>query len=122
VLAAASPVALGSVAGAAGATVLVFALGRVQGRLVPEAALLVGVVFNEFSAANGWVPPVAIDEFTPRVRLRSRSLANRFAPEPEDRPISPVCHGDAERHRGSEDRDEGGVGHDRGSPPRETLP
>jgi iron complex transport system permease protein len=51
VLAAASPVALGSVAGAAGATVLVFALGRVQGRLVPEAALLVGVVFNAFSAA-----------------------------------------------------------------------
>ncbi len=50
-LASASPVALGAVAGAAGATLLVFALGRIQGRLVPEAALLVGVVFNAFAAA-----------------------------------------------------------------------
>jgi iron complex transport system permease protein len=50
-LASASPVALGAVAGAAGATLLVFTLGRVQGRLVPEAALLVGVVFNSFAAA-----------------------------------------------------------------------
>jgi len=50
-LASASPVALGAVAGAAGATLLVFSLGRVQGRLVPEAALLVGVVFNAFAAA-----------------------------------------------------------------------
>jgi iron complex transport system permease protein len=46
-----SPVALGAVAGAAGATLLVFALGRIGGRLVPEAALLVGVVFNAFAAA-----------------------------------------------------------------------
>ncbi len=44
------PVALGAVAGAAGATALVFALGRVGGRLVPEAALLVGIVFNAFAA------------------------------------------------------------------------
>jgi len=50
-IAAASPVALGAVAGAAGATVLVFALGRIGGRLVPEAALLVGIVFNAFAAA-----------------------------------------------------------------------
>jgi iron complex transport system permease protein len=50
-LASASPVALGAIAGAAGATVLVFALGRIGGRLVPEAALLVGVVFNAFAAA-----------------------------------------------------------------------
>ncbi len=45
-----APVALGAVAGALGATVLVFALGRIGGRLVPEAALLVGVVFNSFAA------------------------------------------------------------------------
>lgn len=51
VFASASPVALGAVAGAAGATLLVFAFGRVQGRLVPQAALLVGVVFNAFTAA-----------------------------------------------------------------------
>jgi iron complex transport system permease protein len=51
VLASTSPVAVGAVAGAAGATLLVFALGRIQGRLVPEAALLVGVVFNAFAAA-----------------------------------------------------------------------
>jgi iron complex transport system permease protein len=50
-LTSASPVALGAVAGAAGATLLVFALGRIGGRLVPEAALLVGVVFNAFAAA-----------------------------------------------------------------------
>ncbi len=50
-LASASPVAAGAVAGAAGATLLVFALGRIQGRLVPEAALLVGVVFNAFAGA-----------------------------------------------------------------------
>jgi iron complex transport system permease protein len=47
----APPVALGAVAGAAGATLLVFGLGRVGGRLVPEAALLVGIVFNAFAAA-----------------------------------------------------------------------
>lgn len=40
-----------AVAGAAGATALVFAVGRVGGRLVPEAALLVGIVFNAFAAA-----------------------------------------------------------------------
>ncbi|HET6439467.1 MAG TPA: iron ABC transporter permease [Anaeromyxobacter sp.] len=47
---AAPPVAVGAVAGAAAATLLVFALGRVGGKLVPEAALLVGVVFNAFAA------------------------------------------------------------------------
>ncbi len=50
-LGSAPPVAVGAVAGAAAATLLVFALGRVGGRLVPEAALLVGVVFNAFAAA-----------------------------------------------------------------------
>lgn len=44
------PVAVGAVAGAGGATALVFALGRVGGKLVPEAALLVGIVFNAFAA------------------------------------------------------------------------
>ena len=44
------PVAVGAVLGAAGATLLVFALGRIGGRLVPEAALLVGIVFNAFAA------------------------------------------------------------------------
>ncbi len=46
----APPVAIGAVAGAVGATLLVFALGRIGGRLVPEAALLVGIVFNAFAA------------------------------------------------------------------------
>ncbi len=46
-----SPVALGAMLGAAAATLLVFAVGRVGGRLVPETALLVGVVFNAFAAA-----------------------------------------------------------------------
>jgi iron complex transport system permease protein len=50
-LATGSPIAVGAVAGAAAATLLVFALGRIGGRLVPEAALLVGVVFNAFAAA-----------------------------------------------------------------------
>ncbi len=50
VAAAGIPVALGAVAGAAGATALVFALGRIGGKLVPEAALLVGIVFNAFAA------------------------------------------------------------------------
>ncbi|HTT70669.1 MAG TPA: iron ABC transporter permease [Anaeromyxobacteraceae bacterium] len=45
------PVAVGAMAGAAGATLLVFAVGRVDGRLVPETALLVGVIFNAFAAA-----------------------------------------------------------------------
>ena len=43
-------VALGASVGAAASTALVFALGRIGGRLVPEAALLVGVVFNAFAA------------------------------------------------------------------------
>jgi iron complex transport system permease protein len=46
----APPVALGAVAGAAASSVVVFGLGRVAGRLVPEAALLVGIVFNAFVA------------------------------------------------------------------------
>jgi iron complex transport system permease protein len=49
-LGSAPPVALGAVAGAAASTLLVFGLGRVAGRLVPEAALLVGIVFNAFVA------------------------------------------------------------------------
>ena len=43
-------VAVGASVGAAASTALVFALGRVGGKLVPEAALLVGVVFNAFAA------------------------------------------------------------------------
>jgi iron complex transport system permease protein len=50
VLGAAPPVAVGAVAGAAASTLLVFGLGRIGGRLVPEAALLVGIVFNAFAA------------------------------------------------------------------------
>lgn len=50
VLGAAPPVALGAVVGAMASTILVFGLGRIAGRLVPEAALLVGVVFNAFVA------------------------------------------------------------------------
>jgi len=49
-LGSAPPVAAGAVLGAAASTVLVFGLGRVGGRLVPEAALLVGIVFNAFVA------------------------------------------------------------------------
>jgi iron complex transport system permease protein len=49
-LGSAPPVAVGAVAGAALSTVLVFGLGRIGGRLVPEAALLVGIVFNAFVA------------------------------------------------------------------------
>ncbi|BDG02179.1 FecCD family ABC transporter permease [Anaeromyxobacter oryzae] len=49
-LGAAPPVALGAVLGAAASTLLVFGLGRIAGRLVPEAALLVGIVFNAFVA------------------------------------------------------------------------
>ncbi|WP_242345528.1 FecCD family ABC transporter permease [Anaeromyxobacter terrae] len=49
-LAAAPPVAAGAVLGALASTALVFGLGRVAGRLVPEAALLVGIVFNAFVA------------------------------------------------------------------------
>lgn len=55
-------VALGASIGAAASTALVFALGRIGGKLVPEAALLVGVVFNAFAAgvitvAKVMVPP-----------------------------------------------------------------
>jgi iron complex transport system permease protein len=45
-----SAVAIGAAGGAAASTALVFALGRVGGRLSPESALLVGVVFNAFAA------------------------------------------------------------------------
>lgn len=37
--------------GALASTALVFALGRVRGRLVPERLLLVGVIFNAFASA-----------------------------------------------------------------------
>lgn len=47
---AAPSVAAGAVAGAALSTFVVFGLGRIGGRLVPEAALLVGIVFNSFVA------------------------------------------------------------------------
>ncbi|HEY6099997.1 MAG TPA: iron ABC transporter permease [Anaeromyxobacter sp.] len=47
---AAPSVAAGAVAGAALSTFIVFGLGRIGGRLVPEAALLVGIVFNSFVA------------------------------------------------------------------------
>jgi iron complex transport system permease protein len=50
VLGSAPPVAAGAVAGAILSTLLVFGLGRIGGRLVPEAALLVGIVFNAFVA------------------------------------------------------------------------
>ena len=43
-------VAAGAVAGAALSTFVVFGLGRIGGKLVPEAALLVGIVFNSFVA------------------------------------------------------------------------
>lgn len=49
-LASAPPVVIGAVGGAVGSTALVFAVGRIGGRLVPEAALLVGIVFNAFAA------------------------------------------------------------------------
>lgn len=49
-LGSAPPVAAGAVLGAIASTALVFGLGRVAGRLVPEAALLVGIVFNAFVA------------------------------------------------------------------------
>ena len=42
--------AAGAIAGAMASTVIVFGLGRIGGRLVPEAALLVGIVFNAFAA------------------------------------------------------------------------
>lgn len=49
-LGAAPPVVTGAVVGAILSTLLVFGLGRIGGRLVPEAALLVGIVFNAFVA------------------------------------------------------------------------
>lgn len=50
VIGAGPSVAAGAVAGAALSTFVVFGLGRIGGRLVPEAALLVGIVFNSFVA------------------------------------------------------------------------
>jgi iron complex transport system permease protein len=49
-LGSAPPVAVGAIVGASLSTFLVFGLGRIGGRLVPEAALLVGIVFNAFVA------------------------------------------------------------------------
>jgi iron complex transport system permease protein len=49
-LGSAPPVAAGAVVGAIASTAIVFGLGRIGGRLVPEAALLVGIVFNAFVA------------------------------------------------------------------------
>jgi len=49
-LGSAPPVVAGAVIGAVLSTLLVFGLGRIGGRLVPEAALLVGIVFNAFVA------------------------------------------------------------------------
>ncbi len=49
-LASGIPVAAGAVAGAVATAPLVFGLGRMGGRLGPETALLVGVVFNAFAA------------------------------------------------------------------------
>lgn len=45
------PTQLASVVGALAAALLVFTLGRARGRLHPERALLVGVVFNSFASA-----------------------------------------------------------------------
>ena len=45
------PTQLAAVAGALAAALLVFTLGRTRGRLHPERALLVGVVFNSFASA-----------------------------------------------------------------------
>jgi iron complex transport system permease protein len=45
------PAQLAAVAGALGAALLVYALGRARGRLDPTRALLVGVVFNSFASA-----------------------------------------------------------------------
>jgi iron complex transport system permease protein len=49
-LGSAPPVAGGAVAGAAAAALVVFGLGRIGGRLVPQAVLLIGIVFNQFVA------------------------------------------------------------------------
>lgn len=45
------PQQLFACAGALGAALLIFTLGRTRGQLVPERALLVGVVFNSFASA-----------------------------------------------------------------------
>ncbi len=45
------PTQLAAVLGALGAALLVFTLGRSRGRLHPERALLVGVVFNSFASS-----------------------------------------------------------------------
>jgi iron complex transport system permease protein len=45
------PTQFAAVLGALAAAVLVFTLGRARGRLHPERALLVGVVFNSFASA-----------------------------------------------------------------------
>jgi iron complex transport system permease protein len=45
------PAQLAACAGAFGAAVFVYALGRSRGQLVPERALLLGVVFNSFASA-----------------------------------------------------------------------
>jgi len=45
------PTQLAAVVGALAAALLVFTLGRAQGQLRPERALLVGVVFNSFASA-----------------------------------------------------------------------
>jgi iron complex transport system permease protein len=45
------PVQLSACVGAFGAAVFVYALGRSRGQLVPERALLLGVVFNSFASA-----------------------------------------------------------------------
>ena len=45
------PTQLAAIVGSLAAAVLVFTLGRARGRLHPERALLVGVVFNSFASA-----------------------------------------------------------------------
>jgi iron complex transport system permease protein len=49
-LASATPIAAGAVIGAVATAPLVFGLGRMGGRLGPETAILVGVVFNAFAS------------------------------------------------------------------------
>ena len=45
------PAQLAACAGAFGAAIFVYTLGRTRGQLVPERALLLGVVFNSFASA-----------------------------------------------------------------------
>ncbi len=49
-LASATPIAAGAVVGAVATAPLVFGLGRMGGRLGPQTAILVGVVFNAFAS------------------------------------------------------------------------